>query len=97
MCGRIDASKDYCVRVEGDPTLPETQHAAADVAIGLLNEYVANGGRTRFRGRSSRALAVVRMHTLSASVLVQQAADAHHCDHDSQLPRGTCYLRSYAR
>ena len=38
-----DVSKDYCVRVPGEPRDPATQHAAADVAIQLLRAYEATG------------------------------------------------------
>ena len=34
-----DEAKDYIVRVPGDPTLPETQQAAARQAISILLEY----------------------------------------------------------
>lgn len=38
-----DEAKDYCVRIPGDPTLPETQRAAARRAIELLREHERTG------------------------------------------------------
>ena len=38
-----DDAKDYCVRVPGDPANPETQRAAAQRAVALLEAYVDGG------------------------------------------------------
>ena len=38
-----DATKDYCVRVAGDPREASTQRAAADLAVELLRGYEATG------------------------------------------------------
>ena len=38
-----DAAKDYCVKVKGAPHLAATQHAAADVAIAILQAHAASG------------------------------------------------------
>ena len=49
-----DVAKDYCVKVSGDPTMAETQHQAADVAIRLLSAYEATGALPEVRTDSLR-------------------------------------------